>query len=246
MSHDHDHTSSATHTAPEGDLAVCPVMPANVVIKRDAEAAGLFRDYQGERYWLCCGGCGPRFDVDPDRFAAAARTLPSPDEVLAARPGASDDHASHEHSEPDHYAHAHASHGNDAHAAMGHGAHGGHGGHGGHAGHGDHVGQFRRLFWIMLAFAVPVVAFSGMFSMLLGYRLPDLGWVEWISPVLGTVMFFWGGWPFLTGAVAEVRALKPGMMLLIGLALTVAFVASLGATFGVLDHQLDSGGSWRC
>jgi Cu2+-exporting ATPase len=118
-------------------------------------------------------------------------------------------------------------HGGMDHSAMGHG------------GHGDHVGQFRRLFWIMLALAVPVIAFSGMFSMLLGYELPDAPWVPWVSPALGTVMFFWGGWPFLTGAISELRALKPGMMLLIGLAITVAFIASLGASLGVLDHQLD-------
>ena len=54
-----------------------------------------------------------------------------------------------------------------------HGGHGDPGGHGHHGGHGDHVGQFRRLFWIMLVLAVPVVGFSGMFSMLLGYSLPD-------------------------------------------------------------------------
>ncbi|WP_241740234.1 heavy metal translocating P-type ATPase [Microbacterium invictum] len=114
-----------------------------------------------------------------------------------------------------------------------------HGGHGGHAGHGDHVGQFRRLFWIMLILAIPVVAFSGMFSMLLGYPLPDAAWVGWISPVLGTVMYVWGGAPFLTGAVSELRNRKPGMMLLIGLAITVAFVASWGASLGLLHHELD-------
>ncbi|AOX44904.1 copper-translocating P-type ATPase [Microbacterium sp. BH-3-3-3] len=91
----------------------------------------------------------------------------------------------------------------------------------------------------MLAFAVPVVAFSGMFAMLVGYGLPDAAWVSGISPVFGTVMFVWGGWPFLTGAVTEIRSRKPGMMLLIGLAITVAFVASLGASLGLLDHQLD-------
>ncbi|MFE5307140.1 heavy metal translocating P-type ATPase [Isoptericola sp. NPDC056605] len=112
-------------------------------------------------------------------------------------------------------------------------------GHGGHAGHGDHVGQFRRLFWIMLALAVPTVALSPMFAMVLGYELPDAAWVDWVSPVLGTVIYVWGGRPFLTGAVSELRARKPGMMLLIGLAITVAFVASLGASVGVLDHQLD-------
>nr|WP_241703881.1 heavy metal translocating P-type ATPase [Leifsonia shinshuensis] len=109
----------------------------------------------------------------------------------------------------------------------------------GHAGHGDHVGQFRRLFWIMLVVAVPVVVFSPMFAMILGYRLPDAAWIDWISPVLGTVMYVWGGKPFLTGAVTELRSRKPGMMLLIALAITVAFFASWGASLGILDHQLD-------
>lgn len=118
-------------------------------------------------------------------------------------------------------------------------AHAGHGGHAGHAGHAGHVDRFRRLFWIMLALAVPVVAFSGMFAMLLGYSLPDAAWIAWVSPVLGTVMYFWGGAPFLTGAVGELRNRKPGMMLLIGLAITVAFIASWGASLGILHHQLD-------
>ncbi|UIN31516.1 heavy metal translocating P-type ATPase [Microbacterium binotii] len=143
----------------------------------------------------------------------------------------SHDHTAHHADAADHEHH-------DQHAGM---AHSGHAdmGHGGHAGHGDHVAQFRRLFWIMLVLAVPVVAFSGMFSMLLGYPLPDGAWVGWVSPLLGAVMYFWGGWPFLTGAVSEVRALRPGMMLLIALAITVAFVASLGASLGLLDHELD-------
>jgi Cu2+-exporting ATPase len=232
VAHEHDHTPAAALGTSDDALAVCPVMPKNVVVKEDAEAAGFYRDYDGERYWFCCGGCGPRFDADPERFVAAARTLPSPREVLAQRDATSEHH---------HAGHDHTGHDHDQmdHNAMDHGGHAGHGVHGGHGGHGDHVGQFRRLFWIMLAFAVPVVAFSRMFAMLLGYDLPDLPGVEWISPVLGTVMYFWGGWPFLTGAVSEVRALRPGMMLLIGLAITVAFVASLGASLGLLDHELD-------
>ncbi|GAD85527.1 heavy metal translocating P-type ATPase [Nocardia asteroides] len=108
----------------------------------------------------------------------------------------------------------------------------------GHAGHGgDHVAMFRRLFWIMLALAVPVVAADMMFADLVGYTVPTV--FAWVSPVLGTVMFFWGGRPFLTGAVGEVRARKPGMMLLIALAITVAFAASWGSTLGLLAHELD-------
>ncbi|OZD55604.1 copper-translocating P-type ATPase [Rhodococcus sp. 06-1477-1B] len=111
--------------------------------------------------------------------------------------------------------------------------------HGGHHDHGGHVAAFRRLFWIMLIIAAPVVGFSSMFSMLLGYSLPGGAWVGWVSPALGTVMYAWGGAPFLTGAVSEVRARKPGMMLLIALAITVAFVASWAASVGLVDHQLD-------
>jgi hypothetical protein len=76
-----------------------------------------------------------------------------------------------------------------------------------------------------------------MFAMILGYTVPD--WALFIAPVLGTVMYAWGGWPFLTGAVSELRSRKPGMMLLIGLAITVAFFASWGATLGLLHHELE-------
>ncbi|GAA2974877.1 Cu2+-exporting ATPase [Microbacterium terrae] len=132
----------------------------------------------------------------------------------------------------------HSGHGSYA-EHSGHAGHGGHAGHSGRAGHGGHVAQFRRLFWANLALAVPVVGFSGMFAMLLGYPLPDAAFVAWISPVLGTVMYVWGGRPFLTGAVAELRARTPGMMLLVALAITVAFLASWGATIGVLHHELE-------
>ncbi len=114
-----------------------------------------------------------------------------------------------------------------------------HSDHGGHAGHADHVAIFRRLFWIMTALAVPVVLTSEMFAHLVGYHLPALGWLPWVSPILGTVMYVWGGRPFLTGAVDEIRRRQPGMMLLIALAITVAFLASWGATLNVLADELD-------
>jgi YHS domain-containing protein len=53
-------------------LTTCPVMEGSTVVKPVAEAAGLYRDYKGKRYWFCCAGCGPLFDADPDRYAAAA------------------------------------------------------------------------------------------------------------------------------------------------------------------------------
>ena len=146
----------------------------------------------------------------------------------------------------------HAAHGDDAlasqlperkgaedheHPGPGHDAHN-HSGHGDH-GHGDHShhdpAQFRDRFWITLALSIPVVWFSEMFQELLGYTAPDVPGAQWIPPVLGTVIFLYGGWPFLTGAVAESRSRQPGMMLLIGLAITVAFAASMATEFGAFE-----------
>ena len=148
------------------------------------------------------------------------------------------DRHAHSSTEPGGHAshHEHSNHGGHDHA--GHAGHGGHGGHG-HAGHGDHVAQFRRLFWIMLVLAIPVVGFNETFAHLIGYQLPDAEWVRWVSPLLGTVIYFWGGRPFLTGAVSEIRSRKPGMMLLIALAITVAFVSSWGASLNLLDRELN-------
>ncbi|HMR20552.1 MAG TPA: heavy metal translocating P-type ATPase [Micropruina sp.] len=145
------------------------------------------------------------------------------------------DHAGHAHP-ADHHDHSH--HALTDHASMHHDGRSGHAAMG-HGGHGDHVEQFRRLFWINLLLAVPVVAFSTMFAMLVGYRVPDFPGAALIAPVLGTVMYLWGGRPFLTGARSEIRDRRPGMMLLIGLAITVAFVASWGASLGLLHHELE-------
>src|SRR5262245_59033429 len=92
----------------------------------------------------------------------------------------------------------------------GHGDQGAHGAHPGHGGHGDHVAQFRDRFWLSLLLAVPVVLMSQMFADLLGYSRPDFAGADWVSPLLGTVIFLYGGQPFLTGAVAEVKARRPG------------------------------------
>ena len=141
-------------------------------------------------------------------------------------------------STPHDHSTAHAEH--EAHQGHdGHHGHDEHGGHAGHGGHGDHVAQFRRLFWIMLVLAIPVIGCNDMFADLVGYSLPQGEWVSWVSPILGTVMYVWGGSPFLTGGVSEIRSRQPGMMLLIALGITVAFVASWGASLGVLHHELN-------
>ncbi len=67
--------------------------------------------------------------------------------------------------------------------------------------HDHHVAQYRRVFWVMLVLAVPTVLTLGHVAMVVELRwAPGLGWV---SPVLGTVMYVWGGRPFLAGAVDE-------------------------------------------
>ena len=118
-------------------------------------------------------------------------------------------------------------------------SHAAHHGHASHAGHGDHVAQFRRLFWWNLLLAVPVIAFSPMFAMVLGAEPAEFPGSTLVSPILGTVIYVWGGRPFLTGAVDELRSRRPGMMLLIGLAITTAFIASMGASLGLLPHELE-------
>ena len=121
----------------------------------------------------------------------------------------------------------------DEHAHHGHGEHPPHPPGGGHE-H-QHAEEFRRRFWISLAFAVPVVAFSPMIRDWLG--LPDVtGPQEAVAPVFGT-LFVYGGRPFLAGAVSELRSRQPRMMTLIALAITVAFVASTATLLGLLDLE---------
>ncbi|WP_072690380.1 heavy metal translocating P-type ATPase [Rhodococcus marinonascens] len=108
-----------------------------------------------------------------------------------------------------------------------------------HAGHGAHGEVFRRKFWLSLLLSVPVVAFSPMVADLLGYTIPDFPGASWIPPVLGTVIFFYGGAPFLTGGWSELKSRQPGMMLLIGMAISVAFLASWVTTLGLGGFNLD-------
>ena len=113
-----------------------------------------------------------------------------------------------------------------------------HGGHGaGHGGHGDHAAQFRDRFWLSLVLTVPVVLYSEMVQEWLRFTPPQFPGSQWVAPVLGTIVFLYGGRPFLEGGVAELRSRQPGMMLLISLAILVAFGASVATVFGVFDLE---------
>src|SRR5262245_5186813 len=107
-----------------------------------------------------------------------------------------------------------------------------HGAHGDHAGHDPDV--FRRKFWLTFLLTVPIVLTSEMVMDWFGYELDFTG-RSLVGPVLGSIVFWWGGWPFLSGAIDEARARRPGMMLLIAMAITVVYTASMLTTFEVLD-----------
>ena len=86
--------------------------------------------------------------------------------------------------------------------------------------------MFRDRFWISAMLTVPAVIWSGHIEMLLHYRAPAVPGASWIPAVFGTLVFLYGGRAFLQGAWRELRARLPGMMTLISLAITVAFVFS--------------------
>lgn len=117
-----------------------------------------------------------------------------------------------------------------------HGHHHGHGHHGdAHAGHSPEA--FRKKFWLSLVLTLPIVFGAEHVQMLLGYQAPTFPGSNWIGPVLGTILFFYGGWVFLKGARDELKARLPGMMTLISLAIGVAFVFSWVVQLGVLDAE---------
>jgi P-type Cu2+ transporter len=118
----------------------------------------------------------------------------------------------------------------------GHDAHAGMHGHGAHADHTGHEDLFRRKFWVSLVLSIPVLLYSEMVQMLLGFTMPALPGAlapltAWISPVFAVIVFFYGGLPFIQMALPELKNRQPGMMTLISLAITVAFVYSVAALF---------------
>lgn len=116
------------------------------------------------------------------------------------------------------------------HAAMGHAPQGG----GAHAGHGDMVADFRRRFWVCLVLTVPVLVLSPMVRDFTGQGMaPLFAGEEWVALALSSIIYFWGGWPFLKGALPEIRSGRPGMMTLVALAISTAYFYSAAVTLGL-------------
>ncbi|HEY1529640.1 MAG TPA: copper-translocating P-type ATPase [Galbitalea sp.] len=106
-----------------------------------------------------------------------------------------------------------------------------------HGGHMDHVGMFRRRFWVSLILTVPTLIFSTGLQDILHLSGPRFPGSIWIPAVFGLAIFVYGGRTFLIEGWAELRQRKPGMMLLISLAIVVAFGYSAAVTLGL--HGMD-------
>ncbi|HEU4746845.1 MAG TPA: copper-translocating P-type ATPase [Anaerolineales bacterium] len=150
------------------------------------------------------------------------------------------DHSKHSPSKAQHSGTDHSMHNMEDHAA--HTAHQGHtmpatsqGDHSAHADHGtDHTGHeqmFRVRFWWSLLLSIPVLLYSEMIQMWLGFTPSAFPFSAWIPFVFSVIIFAYGGVPFLQMAIPELQERKPGMMTLISLAISVAFIYSVAAQF---------------
>ncbi len=111
-----------------------------------------------------------------------------------------------------------------------------HGGHseGAHDHHTMMIKDFRRRFWISLIITLPILTLSPMIQDLLGYEFALFKNADrYLLFALSTIVYFYGGWPFLTGLVDELKKKQPGMMTLIAVAITVAWGYSTATTFGL-------------
>ena len=137
----------------------------------------------------------------------------------------------HKHHRHEEHVHHHEDDGNNVHEL-----HDDHGHHGYHD-HGDMVEDFKKRFYISLIFTIPILVLSPTIQEFMGvdWRFAN---DQYILFVLSTFVFFYGGWPFITGGISELKDKNPGMMTLIGLAITTAYVYSSFVVFGWEGHNL--------
>lgn len=145
-------------------------------------------------------------------------------------------HEDHKHKEMDHSKmnHDKEDHSKMDHSKMGHSDHGGSVpmGMAGHDHHKMMIADFRKRFWVSLILAIPILFFSPMIQEFFGYAflLPGNPYVLF---ALSTIVYFYGGWPFLKGFVSEVKKGTPGMMTLISMAISIAYFYSSATVFGL-------------
>ncbi|HZB70836.1 MAG TPA: heavy metal translocating P-type ATPase [Acidimicrobiales bacterium] len=98
--------------------------------------------------------------------------------------------------------------------------------------------MFRRKFWLSLVLTIPAVLYSHMWMTLTDLEPPAFTGDQWVAPILGTLVFLYGGPVFLTSGWSEIKSRQPGMMLLISMGLLVAFGASVATELGLIDVDL--------
>jgi P-type Cu2+ transporter len=127
-------------------------------------------------------------------------------------------------------------------SGYGHAGHGGHDEHSGHGGHDKHAGHsvemFRTRFFVCLVLTIPALIWEPMLQEWFGYRAPVFPGSDLIPPLFGTAVFVYGGRIFLQGALRELADRLPGMMTLIALAISVAFLYSVAVLLGFEGHGL--------
>jgi Cu2+-exporting ATPase len=179
----------------------------------DSDDAAASAEHDGATYSFCSQACHDTFVANPAAYASE-RTHGSGradrGEAEADVPAA--DHAGHRMHD-----------------------HGGHGAHDKHAGHS--VAMFRDRFWLSVLLTIPILIWSEMIQEWLGYTAPSFPLSGRIPAIFGVVIFVYGGAPFLKGGMAEIRDRVPGMMLLISLAIVVAFVSSLASEVDLLELE---------
>ena len=104
--------------------------------------------------------------------------------------------------------------------------------HHGHTGHISMIDDFRKRFYVVLILTIPIMLLSEMIQHWLGLPINFPG-SQYLLFALSTIVFLYGGWPFLKGLTDEVKAKNPGMMFLIGFAITVAYIYSVAVVFGL-------------
>lgn len=136
------------------------------------------------------------------------------------------DHPSHSH----HQQASESKYGHHAEHSHTHPAEHTHSGHDKHAGH--HTGDFLKRFWVCLVLTLPTVLLSHMVQQWLGIHISFVG-DRYVLFLFGTAIYFYGGWPFLKGMVREIRYSAIGMMTLVALAISVAYLYSTAVAFGL-------------
>jgi P-type Cu2+ transporter len=215
----------------------------------ETEDAAASTEHEGEIYFFCSHACQDAFTANPAAYATESRHGRGEEAQMGSRTpheehgpsrsarhaGVHDLHTTHPQSGTATQGHhtgpveGHAQH------PEAHDAHAGHAGHDKHAGHS--VAMFRDRFWLSVVLTVPILFWSEMVQEWLGHAALSFPLADRIPAIFGVIVFVYGGAPFLKGGVDEVRDRAPGMMLLISLAIVVAFVSSLASEVELLDLE---------